>query len=33
VVIGAVKEVEAKKATAKTIPIVVGKEVKELVKA
>lgn len=33
VVKGAVEELEAKKATAKTIPIFVGKEVKELVKA
>lgn len=33
VVKGAVEELEAKKATAKTIPIVVGKEVKELVRA
>jgi HSP20 family protein len=33
VVKGVVKEVEAKKATAKTIPILVGDEAKELVKA
>jgi HSP20 family protein len=33
VVRGVVREVEAKKATAKTIPILVGEEAKELVKA